>query len=76
MNQISLLVPTFMACGGKKEDALDFLLSRKIIVKLEGRFEEYIKGGLKQLLQLLEKTYGSNTFEKSEKAIHNLMRKL
>ena len=76
MNQISLLVPTFMACGGKKEDALDFLLSRKIIVKLEGRFEEYIKGGLKQLLQLLEKTYGSHTFEKSEKAIHNLMRKL
>ncbi len=76
MNQIESLVPAFIACGGKKEDALDFLLCRKILVKLEGRFEEYVKSGLKHLLALLEKTYGAHVFARSEKAIQNLIRKL
>lgn len=76
LNQIETLVPVFMACGGKKEDALDFLLSRKILVKIEGRFEEYVKGALKQLLTLLNKTYGTNKFKRSEKIINSLMRRL
>lgn len=76
LNQIAQLVPVFVACGGKKEEALDFILSRKILVKLEGRFEEYILTGLKQLLTLLAKTYGSGNFKKSEKVIKNLIRKL
>lgn len=76
LNQIHQLIPVFIACGGKKEDALDFILSRKILVKLEGRFEEYILGGLKKLLALLANHYGTNTFKKSEKVIKNLMRKL
>ncbi len=75
MNQISTLVPAFIACGGQKEVVLDFLLARKILVKLEGRFEEYIKTGLKHLLTLIEKQYG-NTFVKSEKIIQSLIRKL
>ena len=76
LNQIETLVPVFVACGGHKEDALDFLLSRKIIVKIEGRFEEYVKGALKQLLALLNKTYGNNKFKRSEKIINSLIRKL
>ena len=76
LKQIEELVPTFVACGGKKEDALDFLLTRKVIVKLEGRFEEHVKDGLKRLLVLLEKTYGAGTFVKSERLIRQLLRKL
>ena len=76
LNQISTLVPVFVACGGKKEDALDFLLSRKVIAKLEGRFEEYVKGALKETLALLEKTYGEGVFKRSEKTIKTLMRRL
>ena len=76
LNQIEVIVPTFVACGGKKEDILDFLLTRKIIVKLEGRFEEYVKGALKRLLALINKTYGPNVFVRSEKEINSLIRKL
>ena len=76
LNQIETLVPTFIACGGKKEDVLDFLLSRKVLAKLEGRFEEYVKPTLKQLLALLDKTYGEGVFAKSEKAINVMMRRL
>lgn len=76
LTQIDTLVPVFMACGGKKEDALDFLLSRKVIVKLEGRFEEYVKPALKRLISLIEKTYGPNVFKRSEREINKLIRKL
>ncbi|MBQ9785543.1 MAG: hypothetical protein IJW29_08575 [Clostridia bacterium] len=76
MTQIDNLVPTFIACGGSKEDILDFLFARKVLVKLEGRFEEYVKGALQQLLQLIQTTYGPGVFKRSEKAIRNLIRKL
>ena len=76
LNQIDELVPVFVACGGKKEDALDFLLSRKVISKIEGRFEDYVKKALKELLILIEKTYGANIFRRSEQTINSILRKL
>lgn len=76
LHQIEQVVPTFVACGGKKEDALDFLLSRKIIAKIEGRFEEYVKDALKGLSKLLEKEYGANVFKRSESVIRKLIKRL
>lgn len=74
--QISELVPVFVSCGGTKEEALDFLLSRKVISKIEGRFEEYVKNALRELLNLIHKTYGKDVLKRSEKTIQNLMRRL
>ena len=76
LNQISELVPVFVSCGGTKEEALDFLLSRKVISKIEGRFEEYVKNALRELLNLIHKTYGKDVLKRSEKKIQNLMRRL
>lgn len=76
LNQISELVPVFVSCGGTKEAALDFLLSRKVISKIEGRFEEYVKNALRELLNLIHKTYGKDVLKRSEKTIQNLMRRL
>ncbi len=76
LTQIETLVPVYIACGGKKEEILDFLFARKVLSKLEGRFEEYVKNALKQLLTLINKTYGANVFTRSEKAINGLIRKL
>ena len=76
MNQIEKLVPVFVASGGKKEDALDFILARKILIKLEGRFEEYVKPALRGILELLDSTYGSKEFNLSRKQINSLIKKL
>ena len=76
LNQISELVPVFVSCGGTKEEALDFLLSRKVISKIEGRFEEYVKNALRELLNLTHKTSGKDVLKRSEKTIQNLMRRL
>jgi hypothetical protein len=76
LTQIMNIVPVFMACGGKKEDALDFLLSRKVISKIEGRFEDYVKGALKELVLLMEKTYGAGVLKRSEKTATSIMKRL
>lgn len=76
LNQISELVPVFVACGGTKEEAIDFLLSRKVISKIEGRFEEYVKNALRELINLIHKTYGKDVLKRSEKTIQNIMRRL
>ena len=76
MTQIENLVPVYIACGGKKEEILDFMFARKVLSKLEGRFEEYVKNALKQLLALINKTYGAGVFKHSEKEINGLIRKL
>ena len=75
MNQIELFVPTFVACGGTKEEALDFMLARKVLIKLDGRFEEYVKKGLEELLKLIKKTYGKGNFALSQELIERLLRR-
>ena len=76
LHQIEELIPVYVATGGKKEEAIDFLLSRKVISKIEGRFEEYVKGALKELLQIIAETYGTNVLVRSEKTIQSIMRRL
>ena len=75
-HQIDLLTPVYVACGGKKEDALDFMFSRKVVAKLSGRFEDYVKQGLIDLKTLINKTYGNDGFPKTIKEINKLLRKL
>jgi len=76
MHQIELLVPVYVASGGSKIDALDFMFSKKVVSKLEGRFEDYIKDGLLSLKKLIEKTYGKDSFTLTNHTIDKLVRKL
>ncbi len=76
LRQMQLFVPSFVKCGGKKEEALDFLFSKKIVSKLEGRFEDYVKEGLINLKSLIAKTYGPGAFPQSNALIDKLLRKL
>ena len=76
MNQITNVVPVFVACGGTKESAVDFMLSKKLVSKVEGRFEEFVKDALAGLLDLLSKTYGAGVLKLTEKTINNIMKTL
>ena len=76
LNQIANIVPIFVACGGTKETAIDFMISRKLVAKLEGRFEDYVKDALSGLIQLLHKTYGVGVLSRTEKTATTIMRAL
>lgn len=73
-NQILKFTPVFVGLGGKKDEALDFMFSRKVIAKLEGHYEDYVKKGLENLLSLVRKNYG-NGFKETEHVINKLLRK-
>ena len=74
LNQLEKIVPAFIACGGTKEDALDFMLCKKLFSKLEGRFEDYVKPALEETLALMDETYGKGTLSRSEKVIRKIIK--
>lgn len=76
LNQLEKIVPAFIACGGTKEDALDFMLCKKLFSKLEGRFEDYVKPALEETLALMDETYGKGTLSCSEKVIRKIIKTL
>ena len=76
LNQLEKIVPAFIACGGTKEDALDFMLCKKLFSKLEGRFEDYVKPALEETLALMDETYGKCTLSRSEKVIRKIIKTL
>lgn len=76
LNQLEKIVPAFIACGGTKEDALDFMLCKKLFSKLEGRFEDYVKPALEETLALMDETYGKGPLSRSEKVIRKIIKTL
>ena len=76
LNQLEKIVPAFIACGGTKKDALDFMLCKKLFSKLEGRFEDYVKPALEETLALMDETYGKGTLSRSEKVIEKIIKTL
>ena len=76
MNQIAHIVPVFVACGGTKESAIDFMISKKLVSKIEGRFEEYVKDALIGLNKLLAQTYGPGTMKLTERTANAIIRTL
>ena len=75
-NQIITFVPVFVACGGTKEQALDFLLARKYLYKIQGRFESFVKPGLLTVKEKIHQTYGDNAFVETDALLDSMIRKL
>ena len=76
LNQIEHIVPTFVACGGTKEAAIDYMISKKLVGKIEGRFEDYVKDALKGLIELINKTYGPGVLKLTEKTARAIIKTL
>lgn len=76
MRQIEVLAPVFQACGGSKKEALDVMLAHKVLSKLQGRYEDFVKQGLIELKKLIQRVYGEDSFEESIHQIDKLLKKL
>ena len=76
MTQIESFVPIYVALGGTKEEALDFLFARKILRKVEGMFEDFVKEELVNLSNLITSLYGKNVFNETEKLIAKFTKRL
>ena len=76
MVQITNFVPVYVALGGTKEAALDFMLASKVLRKLDGMFEDYVKDELIALTKLLNSTYGQGTMVETERIIAKILKRL
>lgn len=52
------------------------MFSGKILHKLEGRFDDYMKDGLLRLQSLITQVYGPGVMVTTERMIRRLLRKL
>lgn len=76
MNQMDDFVPVYIACGGTKEEAIDYILTHKILRKLDERYEPYLITKLDELESGLNEIYGEDVFKQSIDKIHRLREKI
>ena len=67
--QMEKFVSVYVAAGGTKLEAIDHLISHKVLRKLEGRYETYLKDSLKELIELIEVEFGREHFVECKKLI-------
>lgn len=63
-NQMDSYVPVFVAAGGSKSEAIDYMLARKVLRKTESYYEANLRSTLGQLQDILSRTpngYGEMT---------------
>ncbi len=72
LKQIKQFIPVYTACGGSELEGLDFMVARKIIRKFEALNLPFLQNELDQLVVLIEKLFGKNTFNDTLKYIAEL----
>lgn len=75
LNQLANFVPVYIACGGTKDAAIDFMFSSKILRKLDGHFEMSLKTSLAKLKKYMSHDLGLD-MAMSLATVDRLIRKL
>ena len=74
LKQLKQFVPCFVACGGTELDGIDFIFTNKILKKFESLNIGFLKQELKELNQMLDKLFGTNTFPMARGFIDRMIR--
>ena len=74
MKQIRQYVPVYVGCGGEELEALDDILSKKIIRKLETQNPVYLRSAAEGLCQYLDELFGYDRMILCKNAIRRLER--
>lgn len=74
LRQIKVFVPTYIACGGSENDALDFMLQSKILRKFTSLNLVFLTKEMTELIALLDKMFGKASFKMSKDYLRLLMK--
>lgn len=72
--QIHTFIPVYMASGGNEIEALDYLVSRKIIRKFEALNLPFLQKELTDLVSLIDKLFGKTNFTDTKKMIKSYIK--
>ena len=74
LKQIRSYVSLYMACGGKELDALDDILSKKVLRKLEYKEVPKVRDEIDGLIDFLNKTFGEYKLKRCVKYLSGLIK--
>ena len=74
MKQINRYVPVYISCGGDELEALDDILSKKVIRKLETQNPIYLRNAAEGLVAYLNELFGTDKMLLCKEHIHRLER--
>ncbi len=72
MQQIKNYVPVIVACGGSELSAIDDILSKKVLRKLESKNLVYVKSAAQGLSAFLDDLFGEDQMELCKEYIQNI----
>lgn len=72
MKQILTYVPVILACGGTELEALDDILARKVLRKLENKNPVYVKAKADDLLEYINELFGSDNLALTKEVIEHI----
>ena len=72
MKQIRQYIPVYVSCGGTELEALDDILSKKIIRKLETQNPVYLRNASKELSAYINELFGEDAMPRCQNAIRRL----
>ena len=73
MMQMKKYVPIYIACGGKELEAIDDLIAKKILRKLEAQKPIYVKNKSQELINKLDEVFGEDVMQYSIQYIKTLV---
>jgi len=74
MKQIKTYIPVYISCGGDELTALDDILAKKIIRKLETQNPIYLRNAAEGLISYLDELFGADKMPLCKEYIHRLER--
>ena len=74
MKQINTYIPVYVSCGGDELDALDDILSKKVIRKLETQNPIYLRNSVEGLINYIEELFGKDNMSICKEHIRRLER--
>ncbi len=74
MKQINQYIPVYIACGGEELDALDDILSKKVMRKLETQNPIYLRNASEGLIAYLDELFGIDSMPQCKAYIRRMQR--
>ncbi len=74
MKQISVYLPVYVACGGEELDALDDMLAKKVLRKLETQNLTYRVSELDALCEMFNELFGQERMRRCLKTVRRIAR--
>lgn len=76
LKQINTFVPIFVACGEDELEGLDYIVTRKVLRKFEFLNLPFLRKELDELLALIDKLFGKQSFPEARTMINSYKKQM